>query len=261
MPSNNLRTSVHRAALMGVMIIAGACASDRTAAPNAHPQPGLDVLLPAMAFWGMREGLMQGGALAFAEAAYDARYGLESCAYASGSARFVCGPRAPWTFAYTLRDAGGHPQSAVDGTTASITLDFSLSAARPYSVDNQSTMTLQGPGTDHLVMNGTARSVGVIIYVTPQGDSMATVGVTRETASDVELPSLAAMPVFPKSGSITTDEIITTRFTTYTHVDSIRQVIRFDGTPIAKLTFSSALTPAQLCTVDLVVGTKQCATR
>src|ERR1043166_1871839 len=218
------------------------CSSEGPTAPKTSPSGDLATILGQMSLSGL--GNLTAGPGTFNEGMVPAAtvWNSADCVYSAATRSFTCPPITrggmTYTRSFTLYDAAGNPQSALDGNTASIRTITTATGTiyppgtfGPIALDRREDMTMSGLNVGQPTLNGTSTSTMNTTMNGIGGPAQRLAMIWADTTANLVLPPRGAG--FPRSGSIAM-----TATTTTTPLDgssapvttSFREVITFDGT-------------------------------
>jgi hypothetical protein len=200
-------------------------------------------------------GNLSAGPGTLGEGIVPAAAGLSSaaCVYSTATRSFLCPPISSgglvFLRSFTIYDAGGNPQSVLDGNTASIrTLTATTGTllppngitggiTGPIALDRHDDMTMSRLNVGQPTLNGTSVSTMSTTITPVSGPAQRLAMVWVDKTTDLLLPPIGAG--FPRSGSIemtatTTTTLIEAGFTPVS--TSFREVMTFDGSNTVTIT-------------------------
>ena len=234
-----------RLLLAGAALLTTACGSDSTTGPANPGTTSFDV---AAALGEISRGTPTAARVEMgASAVFTGSAVIPSaCTYVAASQSFTCPTQTvsgvTITLSYTLLDAAGHPQSSPNiATTAAVrtlstvkgTLTLQPGNAGAITgtltLDRTEDMTLSGLLTGVHTLNGTASGTSVSV-TTLNGQSINFTSVDKSTTTNVVLPKSGSASLWPLSGTITSDQALTSTSGTLAGLKStIHTVITFNG--------------------------------
>lgn len=234
-----------RLVLAGVALLTTACGSDSSTGPANPGTTSFDV---AAVLAEINRGTPTAARVEMGTSAvFTGSAPVPSaCTYVAASQSFTCPTQTvngvTLTLSYTLLDAAGHPQSSPNvATTAAVrtlsTIKGTLtlvaggpgSIAGTLTVDRTEDMTLSGLLTGVHTLNGTASGTSVSA-ATLNGQSLNFTSVDKSTTTNVVLPKSGSTSFWPLSGTITSDQSITSTSGSLSGLKStIHTVITFNG--------------------------------
>lgn len=196
-----------------------------------------------------------------------------SCLFAAGTGDLTCGPTVKngltVTSIYTIKNAAGTAQSAIDSvTTNSIRVRSTVTGTATRSRDGSVTATVNNAG-DRIVtglaagsaqrtVNGTSRGNETAKGTNRDGKTFSSVRTAADTTKGVVIPVSATAQTYPTAGTVIRRMKVIMTIDGSSSTKERREVLTYDGSATAKLQITDNGTTKN-CTVALPRGRPSCS--
>jgi hypothetical protein len=259
-------TRLFRVALAGAAMFIAACGSDSPSGPGT-PGTATFNLAGVLAEIGRGTPTAARAEMGSSASITGSTSLPAACTYVPSSQTFACPAQisngVTVTMSYMLLDAAGHPQSAADvATTAAVRTITTVSGTltlQPSSsggtggtltLNRTDDMTLSGLLTGVHTLNGTGNGTSET-KVTLAGQLIDVTSADKSTTTNVVLPKASSTSFWPVSGTITSDQTLTSKTAGFSGLTStIHSVMTFNGS--ANMTVSITIDGVtSTCTINL----------
>ena len=191
-----------------------------------------------------------------------------SCLFAAGTGDLTCGPTVKngltVTSIYTIKNAGGTAQSAVDSvTTNSVRVRTTVTGTATRSRDGSVTATVNNTGdrtvtglaagSAQRTVNGTSRGNETANGTNRDGKTFSSVRTAADTTKGVVIPVSATAQTYPTAGTVIRRMKVIMTIDGSSSTKERREVLTYDGSATAKLQITDNGT-TKSCTVALPRG-------
>ena len=196
-----------------------------------------------------------------------------SCLFAAGTGDLTCGPTVKngltVTSIYTIKNAGGTAQSAVDSvTTNSVRVRTTVTGTATRSRDGSVTATVNNTGdrtvtglaagSAQRTVNGTSRGNETANGTNRDGKTFSSVRTAADTTTGLVIPVSATAQTYPTAGTVIRRMKVIMTIDGSSSTKERREVLTYDGSATAKLQITDNGT-TKSCTVALPRGRPTCA--
>ena len=196
-----------------------------------------------------------------------------SCLFAAGTGDLTCGPTVKngltVTSIYTIKNAAGTAQSAIDSvTTNSIRVRTTVTATATRSrvgsvtapVNNRGDRTVTGlaAGSAQRTVNGTSRGNETATGTNRDGKTFSSVRTAADTTTGLVIPVSATAQTYPTAGTVIRRMKVIMTIDGSSSTKERREVLTYNGSATAKLQITENGTTKN-CTVALPRGRPNCS--
>ncbi len=197
----------------------------------------------------------------------------DSCVFAAGTGDLTCGPTVKngltVTSTYTIKNAGGTAQSAIDSvTTNSVRVRTTVTGTATRSRDGSVTATVNNTGdrtvtglaagSARRTVNGTSRGNETATGSNRDGKTFSSVRTAADTTTGLVIPVSATAQTYPTAGTVVRRMKVIMTIDGSSSTKERREVLTYDGSATAKLQITDNGTTKN-CTVALPRGRPNCS--
>ncbi len=197
----------------------------------------------------------------------------DSCVFAAGTGDLTCGPTVKngltVTSTYTIKNAGGTAQSAIDSvTTNSVRVRTTVTGTATRSRDGSVTATVNNSGdrtvtglaagSAQRTVNGTSRGNETATGTNRDGKTFSSVRTAADTTTGLVIPVSATVQTYPTAGTVIRRMKVIMTIDGSSSTKERREVLTYNGTATAKLQITDNGTTKN-CTVALPRGRPNCS--
>ena len=197
----------------------------------------------------------------------------DSCVFAAGTGDLTCGPTVKngltVTSTYTIKNAGGTAQSAIDSvTTNSVRVRTTVTGTATRSRDGSVTATVNNTGdrtvtglaagSARRTVNGTSRGNETATGTNRDGKTFSSVRTAADTTTGLVIPVSATAQTYPTAGTVVRRMKVIMTIDGSSSTKERREVLTYDGSATAKLQITDNGT-TKSCTVALPRGRPNCS--